>query len=214
MILGTVMFATIGLFAGRQQALVWYAMAPLALLCAVLVAPALIRSGLPSRSQRVSRWLAQGRLALARVRTGLVVFARPREGAIAIGMQLGAWAMQWVACYVLFVALGLDHEADLGAAAAVLFAVNVTAVLPVTPSNLGVFQAACMAVLVGAYGVAPAQALGYGIILQAVEVATAVMMGAPALVKEGLSWREVRLRALHSAPVSLSAPKTPVPEEV
>jgi phosphatidylinositol alpha-mannosyltransferase len=39
-------------------------------------------------------------------------------------------------------------------------------------------------------------------------------MGAPALVKEGLSWREVRLRALHSAPVSLSAPKTPVPEEV
>jgi phosphatidylinositol alpha-mannosyltransferase len=35
-------------------------------------------------------------------------------------------------------------------------------------------------------------------------VATAVVMGAPALVKEGLSWREVRLRALHTAPVSLS----------
>ena len=32
-------------------------------------------------------------------------------------------------------------------AAAVLFAVNVTAVLPLTPSNLGVFQAACVAVL-------------------------------------------------------------------
>ena len=120
-------------------------------------------------------------------------------------MQLAAWALQWVACYVLLVALGLEHKADLGAAAAILFAVNVTAVLPVTPSNLGVFQAACMAVLVGAYGVAPAQALGYGIILQAVEVATAVIMGAPALVKEGLSWREVRLRALHSAPVSLSS---------
>ena len=28
-------------------------------------------------------------------------------------------------------------------------------------------------------------------------------MGAPALVKEGLSWREVRLRALHTSPVSL-----------
>jgi phosphatidylinositol alpha-mannosyltransferase len=28
-------------------------------------------------------------------------------------------------------------------------------------------------------------------------------MGAPALVKEGVSWREVRLRALHSTPVSL-----------
>jgi phosphatidylinositol alpha-mannosyltransferase len=63
-------------------------------------------------------------------------------------------------------------------------------------------------VLVGAYGIAPAQALGYGIILQAVEVATAVIMGAPALVTEGLSWREVRLRALHSSPVSLSMPPT------
>ena len=29
-------------------------------------------------------------------------------------------------------------------------------------------------------------------------------MGAPALVKEGLSWREVRLRALHTSPVSLA----------
>jgi phosphatidylinositol alpha-mannosyltransferase len=28
-------------------------------------------------------------------------------------------------------------------------------------------------------------------------------MGAPALVKEGVSWREVRLRALHTTPVSL-----------
>ena len=122
-------------------------------------------------------------------------------------MQLGAWALQWVSCYVLLAALGLDL--DMGAAAAVLFAVNVTAVLPLTPSNLGVFQAACLAVLTGAYGVDPAQALGYGIILQAVEIATAVIMGAPALVKEGLSWREVRLRALHTAPVSLG----PVPRE-
>ena len=76
---------------------------------------------------------------------------------------------------------------------------NVTAVLPVTPcSNLGVFQAACVAVLAGAHGVAPAQALGYGIVLQAVEVATAVVMGAPALVKEGLSLaRGAPARAAH-----------------
>jgi phosphatidylinositol alpha-mannosyltransferase len=201
-ILGAVMFTTIGLFAGRQQALVWYALAPIGLLCVVLVAPALLRGGTASRS----RWLHQGRLTLARLRSGLTVFARPRHGIVAVGMQLSAWTAQWIACYVLLVALGLDSQADLGAAAAILFAVNVTAVLPVTPSNLGVFQAACMAVLVGAYGVAPAQALGYGIILQAVEVATAVIMGAPALVKEGLSWREIRLRTLHSAPVSLPGP--------
>jgi phosphatidylinositol alpha-mannosyltransferase len=34
---------------------------------------------------------------------------------------------------------------------------------------------------------------------------TAIVLGAPALVKEGLSWREVRLRAMHTAPVELSA---------
>lgn len=210
-ILGAVMFSTIGLFDGKQRALLWYAVAPIALLLVVLVAPALIRSRRPARS----RWVAQARSAVARVRSGLVVFKRPREGAVAISMQLGAWTLQWVSCYVLLVALGLEHRADLGAAAAILFAVNVTAVLPVTPSNVGVFQAACMAVLVGAYGVAPAQALGYGIILQAVEVVTAIVMGGPALVKEGLSWREVRLRAMHSAPVSLSVPaaKTAEPAE-
>jgi phosphatidylinositol alpha-mannosyltransferase len=208
-ILGAVMFATVGLFAGRQQALVWYAVAPFAVLCAVLVAPGLLRSGLPSRSMRVHRRLAQARAATARVRTGLAVFRRPRLGAGATIMQLGAWALQWLSCYVLLVALGLEHHADLGAAAAVLFAVNVSAVLPLTPSNLGVFQAACVAVLAGAYGIRVADALGYGIILQAVEIATAVIMGAPALVKEGVSWREVRLRALHSTPVQLSGlPRT------
>ena len=205
-ILGAIMFTTVGLFAGRQQALVWYAVVPVALLALVLLAPLLLRSGLPRRSARVSRLLRQARAGAARVRRGLIVFRRPRLGSAAVTTQLGAWAIQLVSCYVLLVALGLDHQgADLGAAAAVLFAVNVSAVLPVTPSNLGVFQAACVAVLTGAYHISAADALGYGIILQAVEVATAVVMGAPALVKEGTSWREVRLRALHTAPVELSA---------
>jgi phosphatidyl-myo-inositol alpha-mannosyltransferase len=203
-ILGAVMFKTVGLFAGRQQALLLYAIAPFAVLVAVLVAPALMRSGRPSRSQRVSGWLVGARASLTRVRSGLAVFRRPRLGLIATAAQLLAWALQLLACVVLLEALGLDeHGAGIGAAAAVLFAVNVTAVLPLTPSNLGVFQAACVAVLTSGYGIGAAQALGYGIILQAVEVATAVVMGAPALVKEGVSWREVRLRALHSTPVSL-----------
>ena len=59
--------------------------------------------------------------------------------------------------------------------------------------------------LAGAYGVQLGRRLGYGIILQAVEIATAVVMGMPALLKEGLSWRDVRLRALHSTPVRLPA---------
>jgi phosphatidylinositol alpha-mannosyltransferase len=204
--LGIVMFSTVGLFAGKEQALLWYAAAPFVVLLLVLVIPALLRSGLPKRSARVARWMRQARAAATRVRRGLIVFRRPRLGSAAVTMQLTAWALQLVSCYVLMVALGLDTRgADLGAAAAVLFAVNVSAVLPLTPSNLGVFQAACVLVLNRAYGIGYADAFAYGIILQAVEVATAVVLGAPALVKEGLSWREVRLRALHTAPVELSS---------
>jgi phosphatidyl-myo-inositol alpha-mannosyltransferase len=204
--LGIVMFSTVGLFAGKEQALLWYAAAPFVVLLLVLAVPALLRSGLPKRSARVARWMRQARAAATRVRRGLIVFRRPRLGSAAVTMQLTAWALQLVSCYVLMVALGLDTRgADLGAAAAVLFAVNVSAVLPLTPSNLGVFQAACVLVLNRAYGIGYADAFAYGIILQAVEVATAVVLGAPALVKEGLSWREVRLRALHTAPVELSS---------
>jgi phosphatidylinositol alpha-mannosyltransferase len=94
-------------------------------------------------------------------------------------------------------------EAGLGAAAAVLFAVNVTAAIPATPANLGVFQAACVAVLHGGYGVSSADALGYGIVLQVVELATAFIMGMPALVREGVTWKEVRVRAMHARPVEI-----------
>ncbi len=204
-VLGSVMFATIGLFQGHEGALLAFAVAPVAVLAGVLAAPALLRSGKPSRFHRVEAWLRQARAALSQVRRGLVVFRKPRFAITATAGQLSAWAVQWLSCYVLLVALGLDHRAGIGAAAAVLFAVNVTAVLPATPSNLGVFQAACVAVLTGAYHVSSVDALGYGIILQAVEITTAVVMGMPALLKEGLSWREVRLRALAGAPVRLEA---------
>jgi phosphatidylinositol alpha-mannosyltransferase len=204
LILGIVMFSSVDYFSGHHGALVAFSIAPVAILVGVLLAPALLRSGVPSRSRRVQALVRQTRNAMTQVRAGLRVFREPKLGSQATVLQLGAWGIQWLSCYVLLVALGLDDQAGMGAAAAVLFAVNVTAVLPATPSNLGVFQAACVAILTGAYGVSSADALGYGIILQAVEIATAVIMGAPALLKEGLSWRDVRLRALHAAPVQLS----------
>ena len=85
-----------------------------------------------------------------------------------------------------------------------LFAVNVTAVVPATPSNIGVFQLAVISVLTTGFGVGAADALAYGVILQAVEIATAVALGLPALVREGLTWSDMRLRALSAAPVRLS----------
>jgi phosphatidyl-myo-inositol alpha-mannosyltransferase len=202
-VLGAVMFHTVGLFKGNEQALVVATLLPVVLLAVVVSAPWLLRRGKPSRFQRVQQAATLARGAMLRVRSGLQVFRKPRLGSWALVMQLGAWAIQWLACYVLLVALGLDGHAGIGAAAAVLFAVNVTAALPATPSNLGVFQAACVAVL-SAYGVGKTNALAYGIILQAVEIATAVAMGMPALVREGMTWRDLRLKTLYAAPVQLT----------
>lgn len=202
-LLGVVTLSSVRIFRGHQDALLVATIAPLVLLAVVLIAPPLLSAGKHSRFARLRELTGQARRALARVRDGLAVFRDPRRGPVALFAQLGAWVLQWISCYVLLVAFGLDDQAGIGAAAAVLFAVNVTAVLPATPSNLGIFQAACVVVLSSGYGVSQADALGYGIVLQAVEIATAFLMGVPALLKEGLSWKDVRLRALQTSPVRL-----------
>ena len=71
-----------------------------------------------------------------------------------------------------------------------------TAVVPATPSNIGVFQLAVISVLTAGFGVGASDALAYGVILQAIEIATAVALGIPALVREGVTWTDMRLRAL------------------
>jgi phosphatidylinositol alpha-mannosyltransferase len=209
LILGCVTLSSVSVLDGHDRALLLIALAPLAALVAVLLAPVLIPPAAVSRSRRLQAALIGLRSVLLRLRDGLRVFSRPRRAALATVTQLCAWALQWLSCWLLLMALGLDSHAGAPAAAGVLFAVNVTAVIPATPANVGVFQAACVAVLAGAYHVSTPDAIAYGIVLQAVEVATALLMGVPALLNEGLSWRDVRLRTMHAAPVTLG----PLPAE-
>jgi phosphatidylinositol alpha-mannosyltransferase len=202
-LLGIAMFSSVDLLDGHHGALIAAALAPLVALLAVLLAPLLLPPAAISRSRRLQFLMLLLRASLTRVRDGLHVFRQPRAAALATTLQLSAWALQWIACWLLLMALGLDARVGVAGAAAVLFAVNVTAAVPATPANVGVFQAACVAVLVGAYHVSTPDALAYGIVLQVVEVATALIMGLPALVNEGLSWKDVRLRTMHAAPVKL-----------
>ena len=204
-ILAGVMFSSVDFFSGHQSALIAVAVAPAALLLFLLLTPIVLRLGPGgTRFNRARRALGQVTALLRRVQAGLLVFRDPRRGVIATVAQLGAWGLQSLSCYLLLIALGLGHRTGFAAAAAVLFAVNVTAVLPATPANLGVFQAACATVLATGWHVSIATGVAYGVILQAVEVTTAVLMGMPALLKEGMSWREVRLRAMHATPVKLA----------
>ena len=201
-LLGVIIVASTDLFHSSSMRLFLFSSAPLLVLVAVVLAPVLVRQRIGGG--RLARISAAVRSALLRVRRGLHVFRDPRRGPVAAGAQLLAWAIQLLACAALFQALGLHGQLGIGAAAAVLFAVNVTAVVPATPSNIGVFQLAVISVLSTGFGVGAADALAYGVILQAVEIATAVALGLPALVREGVTWSDMRLRALSAAPVRLS----------
>jgi phosphatidylinositol alpha-mannosyltransferase len=167
---------------------------PLAVVLLVVAGPRLLALARHSRRQRVVA-AAEGVQRLLRdARQGLFVFRHPRLGVEAVAAQLFAWALQWQSCYAVLLALHLQAHTDEVTAAAILLAVNLSAVLPATPSNVGVFQAACIVVL-AAYGVGAGTGLAYGIMLQAVEVITALALGLPALLGEGLSWEDLRVRS-------------------
>ena len=201
-LLGVIIVSTTPLFHSGTKQLFAFSLVPLIVLLVVLLAPLLMRRNGNGRLARLGGTIHR---ALIQVRAGLAVFRDPRHGTAAAAAQLSAWAIQLAACWALLYALGLDGKAGIGAAAAVLFAVNVTAVVPATPSNIGVFQLAVISVLHTGFGVSTADALAYGVILQAVEIATAVALGLPALVREGLTWSDLRMQALSTAPVRLES---------
>jgi len=199
-LLGVIIVSTTPLFHSGTKQIFLFSLVPLLILLVVLCAPLLMRRNGNGRLARLGGTIHR---ALVQVRAGLTVFRDPRRGTAAAVAQLTAWAIQLASCWALLYALGLDGRAGIGAAAAVLFAVNVTAVVPATPSNIGVFQIAVISVLHTGFGVSTADALAYGVILQAVEIATAVALGLPALVREGLTWSDLRVQALSTAPVRL-----------
>jgi len=188
-ILAGVTFSSVPLLDGHATGVLVALAAPLALAALVLAGPRLLAFGRRSRSARIALAAHAVTKMLSLARRGLKVFASMRYGVAAIGFQLLAWTLQWLACYMVVLALGI--HADLAAAAGVLTAVNISAILPATPSNVGVFQAACLVVL-AAYGVGAGQSLAYGVILQAVEVITALALGVPALLAEGVRWQDLR----------------------
>jgi phosphatidyl-myo-inositol alpha-mannosyltransferase len=196
--LAVVTFTAVPLSNGHLTGVIVALAIPLAICLLIVSGPRLLRLARRSSSTRISVAALAVERMLRLARRGLLVFARPRLGAMAVASQLLAWALQWLACYMVLLALGLQHETGLAAAAAILLAVNVSAILPATPSNVGVFQAACLVVL-AAYGVGAGPGLAYGIILQAIEVLTALALGVPALLREGLTWSELRAEAGASA---------------
>jgi phosphatidylinositol alpha-mannosyltransferase len=120
--------------------------------------------------------------------------------------------LQWLSVYLLLAALHLAGQTGFMGAAAVLVAVNVTLLLPITPGDVGVFQAAAAAVLHGGWQVPFSAGVAFGVVVQAVELVAALVMGGPALLLEGLSWRQLMPRRPGTDPVHLPPPAGDRPE--
>jgi phosphatidyl-myo-inositol alpha-mannosyltransferase len=192
--LGVVVALTSGLVSSHPYVLPALLALPALAIGVLELLPRLARKG-AQRKTSVTGWIVR---VLVRVHKGLAALRQPRLIAAAAIPQLAAWAAQAFACYTVSRALSFQGSIGLGAAAAVLFGVNVAAAVPLTPSNVGVFQLAVLIVLGTGYGVRAADAVGYGLVLQAVEFVTAVALGVPSLLREGLTWRDLQVEAFRA----------------
>jgi phosphatidylinositol alpha-mannosyltransferase len=199
--LGVIIVSTTPLFHSGTKKLFAFSLVPLVLLLVVLVAPLLMRRNGNGRLARLAAALHRApRPGPRRPQPSSAIPVTGLPPRLPSSVPGRSSSQPAGPCSTRS---GLDGKAGIGAAAAVLFAVNVTAVVPATPSNIGVFQLAVISVLHTGFGFGTADALAYGVILQAVEIATAVALGLPALVREGLTWSDLRVQALSAAPVRL-----------
>ncbi|MHB1536974.1 MAG: lysylphosphatidylglycerol synthase transmembrane domain-containing protein [Solirubrobacteraceae bacterium] len=179
-----------GVAKGRPEALVAVIALPIVIVLVAALAPPAVQRLAQRRwrfGRRALKWLAR---QLSDARQGLFAFKRPGELLHSLAAQLGAWALQLGCCYTTLRAFNLHIHGELAAAAGVLVATNLTAILPLTPSNVGVFQAACIAVL-SSFKVSGSDALAFGFMLQGIEVVAALLLGGGSLLREG---PELRLR--------------------
>lgn len=188
--------AVAGVFLGLPGT-VWLALAGLAAIWLLIVvasvrnwwsAPPTSASGRLSRRMlteigRVWNAVAHGHRALRR--PGVLV---PLGGASAAG-----WLAQWLSVYALLSAF--DIEGGWRAATLVLIAVSLAQTLPLLPGNVGLFQAAVALPLVTSYGVPPATAVAFGLVLQLVQTLPIALAGTLALAREGESIRHIHASA-------------------
>jgi phosphatidyl-myo-inositol alpha-mannosyltransferase len=196
-------FATTPALQTHTGALTLVALVPAVLLMMVILAPWLAERSSPRSPmfQKVASALA---IRLTELRRGLLVFRRMSATSHALFAQLAAWALQLLSVYALLVAFRLQDQATVATAAALLTAVNVAGIVPVTPSNIGIFQAACVLVL-AAWDISTQTALAYGLLLQAIGIAVALALGLPAVAREHTSVRDIRVTAEHT-PDTLRSP--------
>jgi len=111
-------------------------------------------------------------------------------------VSLTLWFLPILSSWVMIQAFHID--APFNAALAVFILIGFGTALPQLPGMVGTYQLACVWAL-GLFGVPQPQALAYGIMLNAVQLATLVAQGLVALPLAGVSLRDL-LRARPDEP--------------
>jgi uncharacterized protein (TIRG00374 family) len=133
--------------------------------------------------------LDTARRVVTMARHGLGVMREPFAAAAAILFQLMGWICQLFAVWTAMKAFSI--EVDLAAAGLVLVLMNMAALIPLWPGNVGLLQVAIATPLVG-YGVPYAQGFAFGLGLQVIEASVGIGFGLVFLGREGLSYAALK----------------------
>ena len=136
------------------------------------------------------------RVRLERSREGLRFLGHGRSLAVALGLTLGIWLCDVASTVAALRAFGIPS--GLTAAALIVAAAGLSFALPLTPGNVGIFQALCVLVLVP-LGVARERAFAFGLGAQAFSLALSVLWGLLLLQREGLTMRSLSESGLASS---------------
>ncbi|MHB1390586.1 MAG: lysylphosphatidylglycerol synthase transmembrane domain-containing protein [Thermoleophilia bacterium] len=133
--------------------------------------------------------------ALARFSEGQQALRSPGRVAAIFCTTSLSWLSQLTAVYFSMRAFHLGHIGMLGALL-LLILINIAGAMPATPGNIGVFQLATVIPLVATYGISKTTALAFSIGLQAIEGSIGLGVGSICLLREGLTFGQVRSESL------------------
>lgn len=155
----------------------------------------------------VDRWVVaylpvRFRAGLKRVLTALLdgmrILPNPRLLVSVFLVSLALWFLPILSSYVMICAFGFP--VPFSAAVIVFIFIGFGTALPNAPGMIGTFQYACVLAL-GLFGVPKAEALAYGLVLNALQLATLVAQGLVALPLAGVSIEEIA-RARREVPAA------------
>lgn len=130
---------------------------------------------------------------LRRVLTSLIdgmrIIPDGRLLALVFAVSLAYWSLPIVSSWIAILAFGFD--VPFNAALIVFIFIGFGTALPNAPGMIGTYQYACILAL-GLFGVAEADALAYGLVLNAIQLGTLVGQGLVALPLAGVTLADFR----------------------